>query len=111
MADDLAVVVWTSQLSVPLVISKLLGKAYETGGRWIGQKLGRLAHQWGYGTDATVLRLLKELESREERLVRPAHLRSEVGGGLEKDCWKLLNYALPSVSFFLRVIPVRLIRF
>jgi hypothetical protein len=43
---------------------------------------------------------LNELESREERLVRPAHLRSEVGGELEKDCRKLLKYASPSVSFF-----------
>jgi hypothetical protein len=101
-----------SQLkSVPLVISKLLRKAYEKCGGRIGLKLTRLAHQLGHGTDAAVTRLLKELESREERLVRPAHLRCEVGGILERDCWNLLKYALPSVCFSLRVNLVRLIRF
>jgi hypothetical protein len=107
---DLAVVVRSSQFPlVPLGPGRLLSIAYLEGGRFIGQKFGRLAHQRGHGPDATVIRLLKELESREEHLVRPSHLRCEVGGELEKDCWKLLQYALPSV-FFLFVILVGLIR-
>jgi hypothetical protein len=105
MAIDLSVVERTIQLSLVSIRSgQLLGKAYEKGGRWIGQKLGRLAHQRGHGPDATVTRLLQELESREERFLRPSHLLHEVGGGLEQDCCKLLKYALPLVSFLFVIL-------
>jgi hypothetical protein len=101
MTTNLPVVVRTSQrqVAIPIGPGRLLTKAYEEGGRFLGQKIGRLAHQLGHGIDAAATRLLEELESREEALVRPAHLHCEVGGELEKYCWKVLKYALPSVSF------------
>jgi hypothetical protein len=70
----------------------------------MGRGLGRLVHRLGHGPDATVLRLLKELQDRDEALVKPAHLRHETGGELEKGCRKILKYTLPSVSFLFVVL-------
>jgi hypothetical protein len=95
-APDLSVVVRTPQRQI--VASgpgRLLSEAYLKGGRFIGKKCNRLAHRWGHGPYATAEHILKEIQNHDGGPMRLAHFRNEVGGELDKNCMRLLKYALP----------------
>jgi hypothetical protein len=95
-STGLSVVVRTPQLQiVESGPGRLLNQAYLKGGRAIEKKVNRLAHELGHGPDAVVERILKGLRSREGDLMRSTHFRDKVSGELERNCLKLLKYALP----------------
>jgi hypothetical protein len=89
---DLSLVVRTPQLHiVPSGPGRLLNEAYLAGGRVIGRKCNRLAHQLGHGPDAVSERVLQGLKPCEGSWTG----KCEVGGELERNCLKLMKYTLP----------------
>jgi len=81
--------------SVTCGAGRLLNTAYLAGGRLIGRRCNRLTHQLGHGPDAATERILKALKGKAGGLMRLPHLLTEVGGELDRNCLKLMKYALP----------------
>jgi hypothetical protein len=85
------------QAIIPRGAGRLLSLAYLAGGRYVGKKFGRLAHEMGYGPDAASERVRKRFENKAERLSELANLRrGEVDHSLRKNCLELMAYTLPA---------------
>jgi hypothetical protein len=70
------------------------GRHTSASGNLIGGVCSRLAHQLGHGPDAVVERISNVLKSHEWSPTGQPYLPSGVGGKLERDCLKLMKYAL-----------------
>ena len=95
--SDLPVVVARApQMDViPIGAGRTLGAAYLAGGRYIGSKVNRLAHHMGHGPDSARERIEQQLQNEEKRLLRTDDLGRDVSRNLQKDCLRLMKYALP----------------
>jgi hypothetical protein len=91
-STDISVVVRTPQIqTIASGAGRLLTSAYLAGGHLIGRKVNRLAHQLGYGPDASSGRILEHCRSHEGGLSWWATVSDQ----LQKDCVQLMKYALP----------------
>ena len=77
-----------------------LHQLYQSGGRWLGNVMDRVAHNVGLGPDAVSDRIQETFGSQQERLLKLDKLFGDNNRkcdlrALEKDCKILMKYALP----------------
>jgi hypothetical protein len=86
----------TQQVVAPTGAGRLLDEAYQATARHIAEFVGHFAHQMGHGPEAVAASIWARFRKQDERLTRLAELRDPaIDQGLEKECLKLMSYALP----------------